>query len=81
LEVRDILGAIRYIRSREVEVKEPVAVLGVSYGAVAALIAAAQSPEIAGVISDGAFTRGKDVSEDISRHYLRRKGSTPQRSI
>jgi pimeloyl-ACP methyl ester carboxylesterase len=70
LEVRDILGAIRYIRSREVEVKEPVAVLGVSYGAVAALIAAAQSPEIAGVISDGAFTSGKDVSEDISRHYL-----------
>ena len=47
-----------------------MAVLGVSYGAVGCLIAAAQSSEIAGVISDGAFTSGKDVSEDISRHYL-----------
>jgi pimeloyl-ACP methyl ester carboxylesterase len=68
LETRDILGAIRYIRSRGDN--EPVALLGVSYGAVASLIAAAQSSEIAAVISDGAFPTGKDVSEDISRHYL-----------
>jgi pimeloyl-ACP methyl ester carboxylesterase len=68
LEARDILGALRYIRSRGD--KEPVVVLGVSYGAVASLIAAAESPEIAAVISDGAFPTGKGVSEDISRHYL-----------
>jgi pimeloyl-ACP methyl ester carboxylesterase len=68
LEARDILGALRYIRSRGD--KDPVAVLGVSYGAVASLIAAAESPDIATVISDGAFLTGKDVSEDISRHYL-----------
>jgi pimeloyl-ACP methyl ester carboxylesterase len=68
LEARDILGAVRYTRSREGN--ERVAVLGVSYGAVACLIAAVQSSEIAGVISDGAFTSGKDVSEDISQHYL-----------
>ena len=68
LEARDVLGAVRYIRSRGDN--EPVAVLGVSYGAVACLIAAAQSSEIAGVISDGAFTSGEDVSEAISRHYL-----------
>ena len=68
LEARDILGAVRYIRSRGDT--EPIALLGVSYGAAASLIAAAQSPEITAVISDGAFTSGKDVSEDISRHYL-----------
>ena len=68
LEARDILGALRYIRSRGDS--EPVAVLGVSYGAVASLIAAAESTEIAAVIADGAYTTGKDVSQDISRHYL-----------
>jgi pimeloyl-ACP methyl ester carboxylesterase len=68
LEARDILGALRYIRSRGDN--EPVAVLGVSYGAVASLIAAAESPEIAAVMADGGYPTGKDVSEDISRHYL-----------
>jgi pimeloyl-ACP methyl ester carboxylesterase len=68
LEARDILGALRYLRSRGDS--EPVAVLGVSYGAVASLIAAAESSEIAAVIADGAYPTGKDVSEDISRHYL-----------
>jgi pimeloyl-ACP methyl ester carboxylesterase len=68
LEARDILGAVQYIRSRGDN--EPLAVLGVSYGAVASLIAAAQSSEIAAVISDGAFTSGKDVSEDVRRRYL-----------
>jgi uncharacterized protein len=68
LEARDIVGALRYIRSRgDIEA---VAALGVSYGAVASLIAAAESPEIAAVIADGAYPTGKDVSEDISHHYL-----------
>ena len=49
---------------------EPVAVLGLSYGAVACLIAAAESREIAAVISDGAFPTGKGLSEDISGHFL-----------
>lgn len=34
------------------------------------MIAAAESPEISGVIADGAFTTGKDVNDDIARHYL-----------
>jgi len=68
LESRDILGALRYIRSRGNH--EPVVAMGASYGAVASLIAAAQSADIAAVISDGAFPTGKDVSEDISRHYI-----------
>lgn len=68
LEARDILGALRYIRARGN--REPIAVLGLSYGAVASLIAASESPGIAAVISDGAFPTGKGLSEDISKHFL-----------
>jgi uncharacterized protein len=68
LEARDILGGLQYIRSRAD--KEPIALLGLSYGAVASLITAAESPEIAAVIADGAYPTGKGVSNDISRHYL-----------
>lgn len=68
LEARDILGAVRYIRDRGNS--EPVAVLGLSYGAVASLVAASESHEMAAVISDGAFPTGEGVSEDISQHFL-----------
>lgn len=68
LEARDVLGALRFIRSRGYT--ERVTALGVSYGAVACLIAASESSDITAVISDGAFPTGKGVSEDISRHFL-----------
>ena len=68
LEMRDILGGVRYIRLRQEN--GPIAVLGLSYGAAAALLASAGCPEIAAVVSDGAFTSGKDVMEDIGRHYV-----------
>lgn len=68
LEARDVLGALRFIRSRGYA--EPVTALGVSYGAVACLIAASESSDITAVISDGAFPTGKGVSDDISRHFL-----------
>jgi hypothetical protein len=68
LETRDVLGALRYIRAHGNQ--EPVVLLGVSYGAVACLIAAAESTEVSGVVADGAFPTGKDVDDDIARHYL-----------
>jgi len=68
LEARDILGAIRYVRSQGDS--EPVVLLGLSYGAAASLIAAAQSSEVKAVVSDGAFTSGKILSEDISEHMV-----------
>lgn len=75
LEARDILGGIRYIRSRRDN--EPIGLLGLSYGAVASLIATAESPAVAAVISDGAFVSGKQLSEDISRHYLQNSRTNP----
>ncbi|HTZ46727.1 MAG TPA: alpha/beta hydrolase [Verrucomicrobiae bacterium] len=54
IESRDILGAVAYLRHSR-GYNGPIAVFGHSYGAVAALYAAAHSPNIAAVISDSAF--------------------------
>lgn len=54
MEARDILGALSYLRHVR-HIRGPIAVFGHSYGAVACIFAAAQSPDIAAVISDGAF--------------------------
>jgi len=59
LEARDLLAAERFVRERARNV--PVAVLGLSYGAVAALLAAGQSTGFAAVIADGAFPTGRAV--------------------
>jgi len=73
LEARDILGAVHYIRSRRGN--EEIGVLGVSYGAVAALLAASQSEEIAAVVADGAYPTGKEVFENINQHFVRDHGT------
>jgi fermentation-respiration switch protein FrsA (DUF1100 family) len=54
IEARDILGAVSFLRHSR-GYSGPIAVFGHSYGAVAALYAAAHSPNIAAVISDSAF--------------------------
>ncbi len=73
LERLDLFGAIEYVRSRGE--RGPIALLGVSYGAVACLMAAAESPEIGAVVSDGAFLSGIDVSERINRYYAHDPGT------
>lgn len=67
-EANDILAAARFARARDAHV--PVAVLGVSYGAVAALFAAAQTRELAAVVVDGAFPTGGAVYRRILSHYI-----------
>jgi pimeloyl-ACP methyl ester carboxylesterase len=73
LERLDLFGAIEYVRSREE--RGPIALLGVSYGAVACLMAAAESPEVGAVVSDGAFLSGIDVSDRINRYYAHDPGT------
>lgn len=74
VERRDLLGAVEYVRSRGG--RGSIALLGVSYGAVACLLAAAESPEIRAVVSDGAFPTGADVFGNVSRHYLHATGTS-----
>jgi len=49
----DVLGAVDYIRQRGIETK--IGVLGLSMGAAASLMAAAESKEIAAVVADGGY--------------------------
>jgi uncharacterized protein len=44
LESRDVLGAIHYVRDRGEHA--PIALLGLSYGAAAVVLAAAQSKDV-----------------------------------
>ena len=76
-EALDVLGAARYLRQRGE--RAPIAVLGHSYGAVAALHAAARSPEIAAVISDSGFASSSEIVDNVRRHFLR-SASTPLRT-
>jgi uncharacterized protein len=64
LEARDVLGAIQYVRDRGEHA--PIVLLGLSYGAAAVVLAAAQSKEVAIVIADGVYPSGADVFENIN---------------
>ncbi|MDZ7344447.1 MAG: alpha/beta hydrolase [candidate division KSB1 bacterium] len=54
LERQDVIGAVRYVIDR-LHFAHPVVVHGVSMGAAAALLAAAEEPAIAGLIVDSSF--------------------------
>jgi uncharacterized protein len=80
IESRDVLGALRYLKDRKQT--GPFVAMGHSYGAVAALYAAAQSPDFAAVIADGAFISFDDMvsrstvllSKDPERSFWERLG-------
>ena len=69
VETRDLLGAIQYVRSRGE--RGPIVLLGVSLGAEASLLTAAESKDVAAVVSDGAFTSGIDVFRNVKEYYAR----------
>jgi pimeloyl-ACP methyl ester carboxylesterase len=62
----DVEGAVRFALQQE-KAARPVVAWGVSMGAAASLLAAADSPEIAAVISDSSF----DSFMGTIRHHLR----------
>jgi uncharacterized protein len=64
VEALDILGAVDAARGRGAH--GPFVVLGHSSGAVAALHAAARTPEIAAVIADGAFISADSVLQRVT---------------
>src|SRR5215469_2556157 len=80
VESRDILGALKFLRSQGQV--GPVDAMGHSYGAVAALYAAADSPDLAAVVADGAFISFGDMvsratillSQDPERSFWERFG-------
>jgi len=68
-ERHDVLGAVRWV-GQEGKTTGPVVVWGVSMGAAAALMAAADSPDIAAVISDSSFRSFTDTVKYHLRLFL-----------
>jgi len=69
VERRDVLGAIRYVRTRGE--RGPIALFGVCTGGVASLFAAAESPDVRAVISDSAFSSGYGVFRKLRDYFVR----------
>jgi fermentation-respiration switch protein FrsA (DUF1100 family) len=65
----DVLGAVRYALEKEGAAR-PIILWGVSMGAGAALMAAADSPDVAAVISDSSFLSFKDMIKQHARLFL-----------
>ncbi|MGH9827175.1 MAG: alpha/beta hydrolase, partial [Blastocatellia bacterium] len=65
-ERKDVEGAINYLRDTQ-HSSDRIALLGVSMGAVADLLAAAETPDVSAVISDSAFLN----FDDTVRHHIR----------
>jgi pimeloyl-ACP methyl ester carboxylesterase len=66
----DVEGAVRYLQ-QEVHTKDKIVSLGISMGASAALLAAAETPDIAAVISDSSFLSFKDTVDHHVNMFLR----------
>ncbi len=66
----DVLGAVRFALTRE-KATRPVILWGVSMGAAAALMAAAESPDVDAVISDSSFLSLSDVVAHHAKLFLR----------
>ena len=66
LEALDILGGVAYLRRRGE--RGAVVAFGYSYGAVAALHAAAQCDDVDAVVADSAFITPADVLSNVARH-------------
>lgn len=64
LERLDIIGAVHYLKD-SLQIQTPIVVYGVSMGAAAALLAAADDPAIAGLIIDSSFL---SFDETITHH-------------
>jgi pimeloyl-ACP methyl ester carboxylesterase len=80
LEARDVLGAVRYLQTRGQQA--PFFLMGHSYGAVASLYAAGDSPRISAVIADSAYISFDDMmrratillAQDPERSFWERLG-------
>lgn len=69
-ERRDVVGAVRYAL-QEGKAARPVILWGVSMGAAAALMAAADSPDVDAVISDSSFLSFRDTVAHHLESFLR----------
>jgi pimeloyl-ACP methyl ester carboxylesterase len=65
----DAEAAVRYLRD-EAHTTDKLVLFGISMGAMTALLAAAETPEVAAVISDSSYLNFKDTSDHHIRLFL-----------
>jgi pimeloyl-ACP methyl ester carboxylesterase len=65
----DAEAAVRYLRD-EVHTTDKIVLFGISMGAMTALLAAAETPEVAAVISDSSYLNFKDTSDHHIRLFM-----------
>jgi pimeloyl-ACP methyl ester carboxylesterase len=70
-ELPDARAALAWIRSEPELLGHTVAVMGESLGGAVALMLAAESPDVAAVVVDGAFASGRHALEDSSEGCAR----------
>jgi uncharacterized protein len=63
-EQQDVLSAVEYLKTRDDVDMDNLGVLGASMGAAAAILAAAQAPEIKAVIADSPFESAERAIEE-----------------
>jgi fermentation-respiration switch protein FrsA (DUF1100 family) len=66
----DATAAVRFLRE-EIKTNDRIVLYGISMGAVTALLAAAESTDVAAVISDSAFLSFEDTTSHHIRVFLR----------
>ena len=66
----DVEGAVRFLRD-DVQTPDRIILFGISMGATAALLAAAETPDAAAVISDSSFLSFKDTVDHHVTMFLR----------
>lgn len=65
----DAEAAVRYLRD-EVHTTDKIVLFGISMGAATALLAAAETPEVAAVIADSSYLSFKDTSDHHIRLFM-----------
>jgi len=66
----DAEAAVRFLRD-EVQTTDQIVLFGISMGAATALLAAAETPEVAAVIADSAFLSFKETTDHHIRIFLK----------
>ena len=79
-EVEDVLAAVRYAQ-HQAEGRPHVGIVGLSMGAAAAIVAAAQTPAIEAVVADSGYARLDQTVERATRRFLGPLGSLATRRV
>jgi uncharacterized protein len=79
-EVEDVLAAVKYVQ-HQAETQLHIGIVGLSMGAAAAIVAAAQTPAIEAVVADSGYARLDQSVERATRRFLGPLGSLATRRV